>query len=220
MSDKMQKHMDVERKQKYLGGVFGKYKIIGLYPTKNVNKHYQYWAFCTGCGASRTMTIHDILRDGPKKCGHKNHFWREQKLRAVYNSMKARCFNKNNHAFKNYGGRGITVCEAWRFSPKAFEDWALTNGYKHGLTIDRIDNNGDYCPKNCRWITKEENSNRRNTVSKLKLFGEINSFAGWSKAAGMQRDWFYCTRARVGYDNAIARLTDKLKDRGWGCNEA
>ena len=72
--------------------------------------------------------------------------------------MKARCYNKNNRAFKYYGAKGIEIFPEWNSSFSVFKIWAIKNGYDEELTIDRIDSNGNYEPKNCRWVTKSENT--------------------------------------------------------------
>jgi len=81
-------------------------------------------------------------------------------LRAIRKAMIDRCYNPKNLFYKNYGGRGISVCEAWKESLVDFYQWAVDNGWSKGLSIDRIDNNGNYEPSNCRWLTIEQNSRR------------------------------------------------------------
>lgn len=80
-----------------------------------------------------------------------------------WQGMKARCFNKNNPKYKRYGGRGITICEDW-LKIENFANWSLSNGWKEGMTIDRIDNDGNYCPENCRWVSLSENSRKKSTT--------------------------------------------------------
>lgn len=75
--------------------------------------------------------------------------------------MKNRCYSPNNTRYKNYGGRGIKICKEWLDSPKAFVNWALANGYKKGLQIDRADNDGDYEPSNCRFVINAVNNQNR-----------------------------------------------------------
>lgn len=89
-------------------------------------------------------------------------------LRFIRKSMLHRCYNKNNKFYKNYGGKGISVCEEWKHSLEEFVEWALNNGWSKGLSIDRIDNEGDYTPENCQWITISENSRKNCVIGKLR----------------------------------------------------
>lgn len=81
----------------------------------------------------------------------------------VWQNMKSRCLNQNNPKYHRYGGRGIKVCDEW-LDIKGFSEWALNNGWKEGLSIDRIDNNGDYCSENCKWVSVSENSRKKRTT--------------------------------------------------------
>ncbi len=86
------------------------------------------------------------------------------KLYDIWAHMRYRCFNTGSKAWKWYGGRGIIVCDEWR-EFTAFKEWSLANGYQEGLSIDRIDNNGNYAPYNCQWLSRLENARKRATKS-------------------------------------------------------
>ena len=91
------------------------------------------------------------------KLGEKNSYSR---VYNIWRCMKQRCYNPNHSAYYRYGGRGIKVCDRWVNDSKAFITWALNNGYDNTLELDRIDNDGDYCPTNCQWITHKENQHK------------------------------------------------------------
>lgn len=99
--------------------------------------------------------------------------------------MKSRCYNRNNSFYKNYGGRGITICEEWLGHPDVFIKWALNNGWKPGLTIDRIDVNDIYKPSNCRWVTKKIQSNNTTRSVIISFNGKTMTATEWS----IQNGW-------------------------------
>lgn len=103
------------------------------------------------------------------------------KLYNIWQLMKGRCYNPSNQDYNNYGGRGIYVCEEWKEKPVAFYEWAMSNGYKDGLTIERVNFNEGYTPANCTWIPMSEQGKNTRRVNKVTLFGETKSIHEWVK---------------------------------------
>jgi hypothetical protein len=98
----------------------------------------------------------------------------------VWIALKARCLDVNNISFSSYGGRGITVCDEWlKFIP--FQEWALSHGYKRGLSIDRIDNNKGYYPENCRWVSHSVNNRNKRNNRLITYKGETKTVAAWAE---------------------------------------
>lgn len=100
------------------------------------------------------------------------------KLYNVHASMLSRCRNPKHHAWISYGGRGIKVWPAW-YNFQVFKEWALLNGYKLGLVLDRINNDGDYTPNNCRFTTNKVSQENRSTAKMLTAFGETKNASLW-----------------------------------------
>jgi len=96
-----------------------------------------------------------------------------KRLKSILANMKSRCYNDKIPDFVNYGKRGITVCEEWLDCFEIFQEWALANGYSNDLTIDRIDNNGNYEPSNCRWVTKRDQVRNRSNNVWYEINGEV-----------------------------------------------
>ena len=125
----------------------------------------------------------------------------------AWKAMKQRCQNPRCRVYHNYGARGITVCEDWQeFEP--FCEWALENGYQKGLDLDRRDNDGNYSPENCRWITRRENvNNRRNTIM-IDVDGVILPETVWSERLGICRTLIKQWMKNHGAEYAASRIRD------------
>lgn len=127
---------------------------------------------------------------------------KSERLQNIYVNLKQRCYNPKSTFYKNYGGRGITVCDEWLDSEMydgrstkgwiAFKNWALSNGYADDLTIDRIDNSKGYCPENCHWVIMRTQQNNRRSNRLVTYKGKTQSLANWCRELNLNYDTIKC----------------------------
>lgn len=151
------------------------------------------WLCKCDCGTIKTVSSNSLLTGKSLSCGCYNkdvntkHGMGRTRLHGIWSNIRYRCQNPNSIGAKNYIGRGIKVCDEWANSFEAFAEWALANGYRDDLTIDRIDNDGNYEPSNCRWATvKEQGRNKRNNIW-LTCGGETHILSEWARITNQPR---------------------------------
>lgn len=191
-------------------------KINHLTPIKFCfkRKRHNFWLFKCDCGNEKIIDKHSVTSGHTKSCGcnmvpKEFKHLQNTRLFSIWRGMMNRCYLKSKCNYRYYGGRGIKVCddwnETWHRGFLRFYDWAIKSGYKDGLTLDRIDVNGDYCPENCRWVTWEvQVENRRDNSIKIEYNGEKRNLKEWCRLFGMN----YST------------IRNRIKTRGLSFEEA
>lgn len=193
------------------GKVFGRLKVIGQADNKNKDRR---WTCLCECGSITTVIARDLMSGHTTSCGCLKHHIKHsvnngvyyKEIYAIWKGMKNRCNNKKDNAYKHYGERGIKICLEWT-SFSVFYTWAINNGYKPNLSIERVNVNGNYEPSNCTWIPIENQSkNRRNTVY-IEYHGQIKTQAEWSR-------YFNVTHSAIQYH--LKRGTINNAFNKWG----
>lgn len=179
------------RKVKDLTGMtFGRWKVVE-YAGQNKQRSSMWLCECQCEKHTQRVVLGKSLKNGTSKsCGClKNELSSKRakhnsvgtRLYRIWRNMKERCYNPNNTYYKNYGERGITICDEWRDNFVEFQKWAISNGYQDDLTIDRINNNKGYEPNNCQWATRMEQSNNLKKNIILEYNEEKHTMAEWSR---------------------------------------
>lgn len=180
------------------GKRFGRWVVLkrgGYDSWKNLK-----WLCRCDCGTEREVLGLSLRNGTSLSCGciqketaHSlgTHYMTKTRLYKIWENIHSRCLNPKNDSFYKYGARGVSLCEEWKNSFESFRDWALSNGYRDDLTIDRIDNDGNYEPSNCRWVdckTQSRNTRRNHYVT---YNNETKCISEWDEIFKIPRSTLY-----------------------------
>lgn len=203
------------------GQKFGRLTV--LKQGERINNHIGWVCRCD-CGSIKTVEGRYLTKGRTKSCGCLNKEINTQKatkhslcgtrLYNTYHNMKKRCYNPHSDHYKWYGAENKTICDEWlgKDGFLNFQKWALENGYRDDLTIDRIDNTKGYSPDNCRWVTPKENCRNKRNNRRITIDEKTKTLSEWCEIYSISE---HMVRARItkGWDEIKALTTPKLRER-------
>ena len=181
------------------GKRFGRLVVIEF---DHIDKyHSSQWLCRCDCGNEVVVSRGNLIKGRARSCGcykrdiqrdlHIKHGEYQSRLHNIWGDMKQRCGNKKNTNYHLYGERGITVCDEWIDDYETFRNWALNNGYSDELTLDRMDNDGMYCPDNCRWADHYTQMNNTRRTRHITYNNETHSISEWARKLGISKNTLY-----------------------------
>lgn len=201
-----------------VGRSFGRLLVIEKADKKNGRKA---WLCRCSCGTEKVVMESNLLRGTSSSCGclqkellsnrrlQHGGWANNEPLFGIWCGIKRRCNSAKDVHYKEYGGRGIRICKEWQEDYRAFRSWALQNGYQSGLSIDRIDVNGNYNPSNCRWATSKEQQNNRRSCRYYSYNNETHTIKEWSEILDINYQTLYSRITKYGYSFEEAINTTK-----------
>ena len=180
------------------GQKFGKLTVLERTGTSNSGKvlwlcecsceeHKHIIASTSNLVTGNTKSCGCLVKESASKVGKANrvHGDTNARLYKIFQGMKDRCYNPNNKDYARYGGRGIKLCDEWKNNYIAFKEWAINNGYRGTLTIERKDFDQNYCPENCEWITMEQQQRNKSSNRVITYNGESMILIAWAERLGI-----------------------------------
>lgn len=191
-----------------IGQTFGRLTVV---EKAHVHQGHQFWRCSCTCGGVNTVSTSVLTSGRTKSCGclqaendkymlsgksRITHGLSKTRIYKIWKGMKNRCYDSNRAGYARYGGRGIVLCKEWEEDFHVFYTWAMNNGYKDNLTIERLDVDGNYCPENCTWIPKSMQSRNTSKTHKILYKGDVHTAAEISRIYG------------IGYNRMIQALKE------------
>ena len=213
----------MRKRKNLIGQTFGRLTVIAEGETRELsNKRKQYYWLCQcNCGSKpKEITQNCLLNGETISCGcyhseHNHeygfkHGMSNTRIYTIWSGMIQRCCNPNAKNYPRYGGRGITICEEWK-EFKNFYDWSKISGYTDNLTIERLDNNGNYCPENCTWITKQKQMRNKRRNDYIQYNDEELTLTEWARKFDMNVETL---RYQVNHNNfkSFVSYYNKIKE--------
>lgn len=200
---------------KYKDKEFGCLRVLGYSHYDNQKKLNFIKVECKKCGNIKSIGSNRLNKEYIYcgLCKDKSRITINKRIRRIYANMKTRCYNPISNRYHCYGGRGIRVCDEWKNSFTKFQEWALQNGYADNLTLDRINNDGNYEPSNCRWVTYKQQRNNSSTNRIIELNGNKKTITEWCDYYNIP---YYIVNNRInkyGWDIEKSFITPIKKER-------
>lgn len=214
--------MDYEKIPANQGDRYGRLVIIKEVEPRIYKTYKDRRVLCQcDCGNTNIVSFHQLRNGRISSCGcYKNELMSRigkerlkydkektsSKLYSIWHGMKCRCNTNSSGSYDRYGAKGVAVCSEWNDDFTLFYDWAMSNGYSDGLTIDRINYNGIYEPSNCRWVDYKTQANNRRTNVRIEYNGENHTLAEWSRILNINKATLY-NRRKMGWSDEMILST-------------
>ena len=213
--------MDKRNDKQIVGTRIGLYDVLYECDFKSNDGHRMFHIKCSECGWETDAQMHQINYLS-KRCTHVNNangysyrhgnYIKDKRLRKIFYGIMDRCYNPKDRDYRWYGSKGIKIHQEWIDNPKSFEEWAIANGYKGDLTIDRIEENKNYCPDNCRWITREDNAKYKSTTALLVVDDMIYTGREWADVLSLGTNTINTMLRKYPKGKVVEFIRRRLKD--------
>ena len=191
-----------------------RYGYLTVVEFSHILSGHAYWKCLCDCGNSTIVRGSHLKSNHTFSCGCKRgnptHAESKTRLYNIWNNMRERCSNAKNPQYKDYGARGISVCDDW-CNFELFRAWALSSGYSESLTIDRIENDKGYYPENCRWATSIQQANNTRKTRLITYNDETHSVSEWARILNIKQSTLNMRLNKYGWsvDKALGKDTRK-----------